>query len=370
MHRHLESYFLDIITGKKKGFLASLLRFFLWLLSWPFQLIVTCRNWVFDHGWVRRYYPPVPVVISIGNIVVGGTGKTPATLLLAQEFYKDFFIAVLSRGYRSPAEKFSVPVILSKGNGPIQSAAFCGDEPFLLAQNLPKAYVIVGKDKHKASDIAAGAGAQVILLDDGMQHRRLARDFEVVVLDTCDPFGQGYFLPRGLLREGTKSLDRADLLILNHVPDQETFVKMKRELERHTKALVVGTRMEVTKIESFNGEAAPLLKDKKVGIFCGIAHPEYFYKTVSQQGAHIVDSAFTADHMSLKPATLSAFAEACKMKGAELLLCTEKDKVKFVDIMRLALPVAWVKTHLSIVEGQKEWNDFIVRVKVDLKQRV
>jgi tetraacyldisaccharide 4'-kinase len=252
----------------------------------------------------------------------------------------------------------------------MQSAAFCGDEPFLIAQNLPKAYVIVGKDRHKASDIAARAGAHVILLDDGMQHRRLARDFEVVVMDTCDPFGQGYYLPRGLLREGTKSLDRADLIILNHVPDRETFFEIKKELGRHSQALVVGTRMEVVSIEGFNGEVARDLTGKPVGIFCGIAHPEYFYKTVSQQGAHIVDSAFAGDHLSLEPGILSTFAEKCKQQGAELLLCTEKDKVKLVDIQGLALPIAWVKMRLVIVEGQEQWNDFIVKVKIDLKSRV
>lgn len=369
MLRHLENYFLSVIKGKKKGVLASVFRLFLYFLSWPFQILVTCRNWAFDHGWLRRYYPPVPVVISIGNIVVGGTGKTPVTLMIAQEFYDEFLIAILSRGYRSPAEKLQTPVVLSKGNGLMQSAAFCGDEPYLLAQNLPKAFVFVGKNRHKASDMAAKAGAQLILLDDGMQHRRLARDLEVVVMDTCDPFGQGYFLPRGLLREGIKSLSRANLIILNHSADSETFHNMRRQIERYTSAPVVGTRMEVIQIVGFEGEVIASLKDRRVGIFCGIAHPEYFQNTVNQQGAQVVASAFTADHLSLEPEALYQFSLECRDKGAELLLCTEKDWVKIVDVKGLALPIAWIKTRLSLVEGKDEWRKFIEKAKSDLKRR-
>jgi len=370
MQRRLEKYFLDVITGRQKGVFAILLRFLLWLLSWPYRLYTICRNFIFDQGWVSRYFPPVPVVISIGNIVVGGTGKTPVTLMIAQEFYQEFLVAVLSRGYRSQAEKLPIPIVLCKGEGPMQSASFCGDEPYLIAQNIPKAFVIVGKNRHKASDIAARAGADVILLDDGMQHRRLARDYEVIVMDTTDLFGQGHFLSRGLLREGVQSLSRADLIILNHVTDTKSFDAMKKEVARHSTAPVVGTKMEVVQAETFGGEAVTDMKGKKVGIFCGIAHPEYFQNTVLQEGGIIVDSAYAADHMCLDPKALAAFAESCKAKGAEMLLCTEKDKVKILDLQGLALPLAYLKMRLKLLEGQNEWTTFMDGIKTDLRNRV
>lgn len=363
MLRYLESYFLEVIKGKKRGCWASSLRGCLHVLSWPFQFIVACRNWIFDRGWVCRYYPPVPVVISVGNIVVGGTGKTPVTLMIAHEFYQDFSLAVLSRGYRSPAEKLPEPIMLSKGNGPMQSAALCGDESFLLSQNLPKAFVIVGRDRHKASNMAAKAGAHLILLDDGMQHRRLARDFEVIVMDAGDPFGQGYFLPRGLLREGVKSLSRADLIIINHITDSEAFLAMKTQVQRHSDALVIGTRMDVEDILDFEGKTISTLQGIKVGIFCGIAHPEYFHDTVSQQGAEIVSSLYTADHVSFDPGMLITFAKECREKGAEMILCTEKDRVKLVDIKGVTLPVVWMKMRLKVIEGNSEWRAFIDRAK-------
>lgn len=370
MQRQLENYFLDVITGKQKGILSSLLKGLLWVLCWPYRLYIACRNWIFDQGWVSRYFPPVPVVISIGNIVVGGTGKTPVTLMIAHEFYKEFLVAVLSRGYRSQAEKLPIPIVLCKGEGPMQSASFCGDEPFLIAQNIPKAYVIVGKNRHKASDIAARAGAQVILLDDGMQHRRLARDYEVVVMDTTDPFGQGYFLPRGLLREGVESLARADLIIMNHIKDNASFETIKKIVSKYSTAPVVGTRMEVVRVETFDGESINSLHGKKVGIFCGIAHPEYFKGTVEKEGAIIVDHAYAGDHKSLDTHSLANFAEHCKGLGAEILLCTEKDKVKILDIKKLALPLAYLKMHLRLLEGQEEWSLFMDGIKDDLRNRI
>jgi tetraacyldisaccharide 4'-kinase len=370
MQRRLERYFLNVITGKQKGIIAAFLRFLLLILSWPYKLFTICRNCVFDKRWVSRYFSPVPVVVSIGNIVVGGTGKTPATLMFAKEFYDEFFIGVLSRGYRSMAEKLPIPVVLSKGEGPMQSASFCGDEPFLISQNLPKAFVVVGRNRHKASDIAARAGVELILLDDGMQHRRLARDFEIVVMDTMDLFGQGYHLPRGFLREGIPSLSRANLIILNHITDEVAFETMKKQVERYTKAAVVATRMEVVQVEAITGEALSTIKGKKVGIFCGIAHPEYFQRTVVQEGGEIVDSVFTSDHLSLDFYTLDAFAERCKAMGAEMLVCTEKDKVKILEFENCALPIVWLKMRLCLVEGKKEWENFISHVKNELRNRI
>ena len=367
MLKHTEKYLVDVITKKKKGVIPFCFRVILCLLSWPYALLTIVRNWVFDQGYLRRYYPSVPVVISIGNIVVGGTGKTPVTLMVAKEFYPDYLIAILSRGYRSKSEKLSDPVVLSCGNGPVQSPFFCGDEPFLLAQNLPKAMVIVGRDRHKSSIIAAREGAQILLLDDGMQHRRLARDFDIVVMDSYDLFGQGHFLPRGLLRESVSSLGRAHLVILNHIDSHETFIKLRENVAKYTQASVVGTRMEVAGINSFNGEVIDSLEGKKVGIFCGIAHPDYFRETVRQQGAVIVNAAFSGDHREFGSATLRVFAQQCKDLGAELLVCTEKDKVKIADDRSLALPIVWLQMKLNVVEGADEWYNFISKVKLTLQ---
>ena len=370
MLKKLEVYFVELVQGKRKGFFAYFLKGFLRFLSWFYQGAINLRNWAYDHGCFKQYYAPVPLVISIGNIVAGGTGKTPVTLMIAQEFYKDFVVAILSRGYRSKAEHLSMPLILSRGDGPEHPASYAGDEPYLLAQNLPKAFVFVGKNRHRSSNLAAKAGVQVILLDDGMQHRHLARDFEVVVMDAFDPFGQGYFLPRGFLREGIASLARADLIILNHVNEKKQFESIKNQVGKYTKAPLIGTQMEVMDVLNLQGESVQELKGKKVGIFCAIAQPDHFHRTMQKLGAETVEHASLADHLTFSNEELMQFCVRCKAKGAEWILCTEKDVVKLDRSMLNGLPIAWVKMRLIIVEGEPHWKNFTEKAKQDLIHRM
>lgn len=370
--KRIENYFTDVVKRKRTGFFAALLRFFLLIFSRIFQLFVKCRNWAFDHGWLRRYSPPVPLVISVGNIVMGGTGKTPFTLMLAKEFYRVFPLAILTRGYRSCAESIPQPICLSAGNGkgPLYPASFCGDEPYLLAQNLPEAFVFVGKNRHKTSIMAAKAGVKMIILDDGMQHRRLSRDLDIIVMDAGDLFGLGYHLPRGFLREGPESLSRANLIVLNHIDSPEHFAEVKARISPFSSAPVIGTRMQVSNIIDFKGEKIESLLNKKVGIFCGIARPEYFEKTVEDRGGEVIGRYFVSDHCDFDPLILDSFSNQCRNLGAEVLLCTEKDRVKFTEPLSLTLPVAWLQIELSIVEGLEAWKIFINSAKSDILRRM
>lgn len=370
MLRKCEVYLQELIKGRRYGPIALIIKGGLCLLSWPFQVIVTARNWAFDYGWFRRYTPPVPVVISIGNIVAGGTGKTPVTLALGQQFISDFSIAILSRGYRSRAENLAEPVMLSQGEGPLLHPSFCGDEPYLLSENLPKACVFVGKDRHKASIMAAQSGAQLILLDDGMQHRNLERDYEVVVMDGHDPFGKGHFLPRGFLREGLSSLGRADLIVLNHVRDKDHYQTIVEQIACHTTAQVVGTKIQVAGVWTLEGSKIETIESKKVALFCGIAHPEYFQETVRSLGAEIIDDHMVADHSEFTEEEFREFADSALAKGAEWLLCTEKDKVRLDSSMIEGYPIAWVQMRLKIVEGESAWNAFVEKAKKDLERRI
>jgi tetraacyldisaccharide 4'-kinase len=363
MFKRLQFYLKDVIFGRKKGIIPFCIKIILLGLSWCYRLIVAVRNWLYDQGWMRRYVPPVPLVLSVGNIVAGGTGKTPVTLLFAKTFYERFPMAILSRGYRSKIEKLDHPVILCEGSGPIYPAAYCGDEPYIFAQRLPKAHVIVGGDRQKASCLAAKAGVQVILLDDGMQHRRIARDLEVVVVDVYDPFGQGYFLPRGFLREDAKSLARAHLVILNHVKSPEQFQSLKSKLLSYTSAPMVGTHWKIGAIRDLKGQEVGSIKDKRVGMFCGIAHPEYFRHTLIQEGASIVSEYCLVDHDEPEEKELNKFAHACSKKEAHFLICTEKDRVKLKDSLSLALPIVWLQMELEVVEAKDVWADFLIKAE-------
>lgn len=365
--KKLELYLKDIVRGRKQGFMAILIKAFLLPLSWLYGLGVICRNFLYEKGWMRRYVPPVPLVISIGNIVAGGTGKTPVTLLIAGAFYERFTVAILSRGYRSKAEKLDTPIFLCEGEGPMFPASYCGDEPYLFAQRLPKAIVIVGGNRKKASFLAAKAGAQAILLDDGMQHRRLVRDFDVAVVDVGDPFGQGYFLPRGFLRDDICSLARANLIILNHINDPEQFTRVKNQLKPYSKAPTVGTKGHVVALRDLKGQKVDMPKDRLVGMFCAIAHPEYFKRTLEQEGFEVVSEYILADHDTVNDKDLEQFAQESLKKGAQRLICTEKDCVKLQDKSTLSLPIIWVQLELRVIAGHEEWQNFLQQAEAKIK---
>lgn len=363
-----ELYFKDVMLGRKRGIAAFFIKAVLLPLSWIYGVITKWRNEMYKKGVMRRYTPPVPLVISVGNIVAGGTGKTPVTLLLANAFYERFTIAVLTRGYRSKAEKLDQPVVLCEGQGPQFPASYCGDESYLFAQRFPKAIVIVGGNRRKASFLAARAGAQAIILDDGMQHLRLVRDFDVVVMDVKDPFGQGYFLPRGFLREDIGALGRADLLILNHITNHERFLDVKEQVSSYTTAPIVGSLCQVNGICNLKGEEVRLSeKEKVVGMFCAIAHPEYFRNTLEEEGFQVVDEYILADHEAFDEKKLEQFAQLCLKKGANYLVCTEKDCVKLDTLLQPVLPIIWIRLELEIVAGKEEWNYFLQKAEAKIK---
>lgn len=359
MLKRMECYFKAIISGKRRGLCPWLIKSFLLPLSWIYRLFSAIRNWFYDKGWMRCYVPPIPLVISVGNIVAGGTGKTPATLMLAAEFYEKFSLAILSRGYRSKAENLDAPVVLCEGIGPIFPASYCGDEPYMYAMRYPKSHVIVGSNRKKAARMAFKAGAQVILLDDALQHRRLARDFDVIVVDLNDPFGQNHFLPRGYLREEVHALKRAHCVLLNHVQDREQFKKVEGDLKKYTNAPVVGTCYHVSGVHQINGGSITSLQGKTVGMFCSIAHPDYFKRLLEREGAWVAAEYCLPDHGEIKEKELASFAQQCVRKGCEILVCTEKDRVKLKEQLNLELPVAWIQIDLKIVEGMNEWQKFL-----------
>jgi tetraacyldisaccharide 4'-kinase len=304
----------------------------------------------------------------VGNIVAGGTGKTPVTLMLAQQLNRKYPLAILSRGYCSPAEHLLAPVVLSKGEGPLYPSSYCGDEPYLLSKNLPGSFVFVGRDRRKASMMAAKAGSRVIIIDDGMQHRSLARDLELVVIDAGDPLGQGHFLPRGYLRDSLTELKRAHLIVLNHIRDRAQFLTAKHQLSRYTRAPIVATHPAVSAVYDPYGKEIPSLKGKRIGLFCGIGRPEYFRQLVQTQEAYIVAEMITPDHVVPDSEALNKFAQHCLAQGAELLLCTEKDKVKMNESFVCALPISWVKIQLHVVEGHQYWDAFLEGIRNTLEK--
>lgn len=362
MINRLEKPILEIIKGERKGWSAEIAKLLLTPLAWTYAVVSRCRNIAYDVGLKRQHHSKA-IVVSIGNIVAGGTGKTPLTLMIAREMRNWGNLAVVSRGYRSKAEKMATPIFLSKGGKIFFSSETCGDEPCLLAKNLPGVSVIVGRDRVQASLMAVESGAQMILMDDGMQHRRLARDFEVVVLDARVPLGYGYFLPRGLLRDSPKSLSRADLIFINRIKDLQRVDEIEGLVRPHSDAPIVAAKNVFVGAWYSNRVKVPSLKAVKVGLFCGIGQPRDFFETVKETGAEIVHEHYFVDHEAPSILELQQIADKSRESGAELILCTEKDWVKIQSTDELSLSLAWVQVSMEIVYGKESWEQFLVKIK-------
>lgn len=359
----IEKTYLRVSQGDKQGIGASLLNLSLLPLSYLYRTAVFARNKAYDWRLIQSYMPNIPAVISIGNIVAGGTGKTPVTLLLAKHLIEKIPLAILSRGYRSHAEHNATPLRLCNGNGPEYPVNLCGDEPYLLAENIPKAAIFVGKDRRQAADMAAKQGAKLIILDDGMQHRQVARNFEVIVLNAHNPFDQGRLLPCGLLREEVSSLKRAHLIVLNHIEDSIQFNSLTERIAGYTKAPVIGTAVHLTVFFTLEGNKIESLEGKKIGMFCAIGAPQSFERTLIKSGAQIINRLVLPDHQRANKKTLSAFAEQCHAQEAAYIVCTEKDRVKLIEEKwDLPLPIVWAKMELVVKEGLSHWKEFIKKI--------
>ena len=354
----LERYFLEIIQERRKGVWPNIVQALFFVFSQIYRFIIACRNFLYDYRLLPIYYPPVPMVISVGNLTVGGSGKTPVTMLLLETLKSKGKIAVLSRGYKSPAEHFGEPVILCQEQGPQYPASYCGDEPYMLALNYPHISIYVGANRYASAKLAAKYGANLLILDDGMQHRRLHRDVNIVVLDGCSALGNHHLLPRGLLREPPSSLKRADLLVLNHIRDEQHFDEVLLSLRAYTQAPAIGVAPTFAGIFSTSGEKIESIHQMKVGIFCGIGGPQYFRQMVASCGAEVVAEEISSDHQIPEPTQLAGFADQCRLLGAKMLICTEKDRVKLRETFSCSLPIAWIKMKLDILVGKELWQQF------------
>jgi tetraacyldisaccharide 4'-kinase len=311
-----------------------LLRLVLVGLSLVFGLVVRLRRALYAHGLARRRSLPVPVV-SVGNLTVGGSGKTPLVQVLARELARRRRRpVVLSRGYRGRREED--PAVVSDGERVLLSAMEAGDEPVMLARAVEGLPVVVGRERAAAGRLAIERFAPgVLLLDDGFQHLRLQRDFDIVVLNGAQRPPRRV-LPAGLLREPWSALRRADAVVIAHADGA------------HAEALRTLLARVAPDAPRFEGRHRPThlvlhgtaerreldrLAGRRVLAFCGLADPSGFRRTLDELGAEVAVFRSFPDHHEYGPGDLEELVELAGAHGAEMLLTTAKDAVK--------LPAPW-----------------------------
>lgn len=231
--------------------------------SWLFSAAIRTRHFLYDHNILTQKKAPLPV-ISIGNLVVGGAGKTQAALMLAGELSSQMRVAVLSRGYKGKAEHAKKPLLV---NPERHSPQLCGDESWLLASRLPRAMVYSNKNRFKSALEAKKAGAELIILDDGMQHRKLHRDLEIVVIDSQSPLK--HYLPQGRLREHLQRLQAAHLILFVGRPAET----LKQRVSTLTSAPQVVVKITPTALLTLENRQIVSLKESLWQFFAALATP-------------------------------------------------------------------------------------------------
>lgn len=311
-----EESFKRLISGATPGLFASSGRGLLRCLAVPYEVIMRIRNLAYDRHWKREQRVAVPV-ISVGNLTTGGTGKTPVVATIVRMLQQlGHTPGIISRGYKAD----------NTGQN---------DEKRVLQQLCPGVPHEQNPDRiAAAATLTATTDIDVIVLDDGFQHRRIARDLNIVLIDATNPFGYGYLLPRGLLREPLSGLDRADLVLVTRcdaVP-QSTLHSIRARIVQHNSALqqqIAEVSFIPSGLLSHDGRH-PLSSviDQPVGLLTAIGNPDAFEKTCLDLGARIVSRSLFPDHHHYTEAEIAAVQQLAEDNGATLIVTTQKDLVK------------------------------------------
>lgn len=347
-----------LISGQTTGLATAFLRFLLTAVSFVYTVVIWLRNFLYSRGWLKTHTASVPV-ISIGNITTGGTGKTPLVIWLYNFLQqKEIRCAILTRGYKTRSQTRATS---DKRQGTIT------DEPAILTESCPDAKVIVDPDRVAGAAVAVNKfNANVLILDDGFQHRRLARDIDIVAIDSTEPFGYGKVLPAGLLREPLQSLIRADAVVLTRCA--QTSETKLTELE--DKLRLINPNMIIARsihnpicAKSINGEEINLeeLKGKKIFAFCGIGNHNAFLSTIKGLGTNLIDSKVYNDHYHYTSDCLADICEKARNSQADHILTTQKDwtKITSLPLPREDITFAYLTIELKFTAGQNRLKQLI-----------
>jgi tetraacyldisaccharide 4'-kinase len=320
-------------------------------------------------------------VIAIGNLTVGGTGKTPVVEKFAQELRdQGRTVAILSRGYRSKGQPFhqwlinkiflrddtTPPRVVSDGKSLLLDSEMAGDEPYMLASNLKDVVVLVDKDRVKSGRYAIEKfGCDTLLLDDGFQYWKLrGRRQDIVLIDRQQPFGNERLLPSGTLREPPSHLARASTIFITK-SDGNTDGLRRRIMELNPTAGITECIHHPLYLEDvFTGRQIGLdfLKNRKVASLSGIAQPESFEQGLVQLGAELVYARKFADHHRFTQLEVIKVINRSKKKAADAIITTQKDAVRFPKIDRRDLPIYFMRVEIKILHGANDFQDCVRKI--------
>ena len=375
----LELYTIDVILGRRADTGAAVYGAFLQLMSYLFSGIAQLRFWLYRHR-ILHDQPLGCLVVVVGNLTVGGTGKTQVVEKFARALQeRGRKVAILSRGYKSKAPPFwkkwwwalthatePPPRIVSDGKQVLLDSEQAGDEPYMLARNLPGVIVLVDKNRVKSGAYAIKKfGCDTLVLDDGFQYLPLKGQLNLLLVDKTNPFGNGHLLPRGILREPIKHLRRASYVFLTK-SNGERDTELEALIQKHNPGVdTIECAHRPQYLQRFGSdERQPLsyLKGRRVVAFCGIATPESFEKFLRDLGAKIVGRERYLDHYRYGPEDFDELAELARYHDAECLITTEKDAVRIPDELKWSRPLYYLRLEIEILRGASDFDEAVGRI--------
>jgi tetraacyldisaccharide 4'-kinase len=346
-----------LMRGWEQGFSPGP-RLVLGTLAGGYRRFLGAREWLYGRGVLESRRLQCPVV-SVGNLTVGGTGKTPAVELAVHTLVElGHHPAVVSRGYRRHSSGVQVVADSASIRMDPEDA---GDEPFLLARRLPGIPVVVGASRWEAARLAVERfGVTAIVLDDGFQHRTLAKDLEIVMARARNPWGNGRLLPGGPLREPLSALARAGLIVATGVEAPGDLAEVQATATMHAPGVPVlpARHVPVECLEAERMRPVPLAELARLPLvaFAGIASPTSFERTLVSLGARLADSLAYADHHWYTREDLTALDDRARALGAAALVTTEKDWVRLRRLPLPRRPLYVVTVRLELLSGQATWR--------------
>jgi tetraacyldisaccharide 4'-kinase len=375
-----ETFVLEVILEERRGKRAAILRGVLFVLSKIFIGAVKARRFLYSVRILRDSTLGVQV-IAIGNLTVGGTGKTPVVEKFARELQdQGRTVAILSRGYRSkppPITKrlwnrllfrheSTPPRVVSDGKNLLLDSETAGDEPYMLASNLKDVIVLVDKDRVKSGRYAIEKfGCDTLLLDDGFQYWKLrGRRHDVVLIDRQQPFGNEHMLPRGTLREPPSHLARATTIFITKSDGNTKELRQRIEEHNSSAGIIECIHAPLYFEDVFSGEqqGLDLLKGKKIASLSGIAQPESFEQSLVKLGGELVYSKRFADHHRFTQQEIINTINRAKKRQAQAIITTQKDAVRFPKIDRRDLAIYFMRVEIKILSGANDFQDCVRKI--------
>ena len=376
---NLEQFAIDVILERRGGARAALLRSFLYLLSLIYERLVQFRLFLYRKRIFRERALGC-LVISIGNLTVGGTGKTPIVEKFARALQKGGRdVAILSRGYKSvprPSKRGLLaklrgdnpdpPRVVSDGKSLLLDSLTAGDEPYMLAHNLKNVAVLVDKDRVKSGLFAIEKmNADTLLLDDGLQYLHLKHRLDIVLVDRQAPFGNEFLLPRGTLREPPHNLRRASYIFITKSTGESNEQLIERVRRYNRTAEIIECAHKPLHLQNVvTGEIASLekLHDTFIGSICAIAAPDSFEDGLRRLGARIEIAKRYIDHHRYTEAELQSFISRCIRRDLEMVVTTEKDAVRFPLLIKTEVPIFFLRVEIEILSGHETWEHCVARI--------